>query len=236
MKGLLACIAMAVVALPSIAPAEPPIGSRLGDRYETRAVTQDRERAAGAHEIANCLAAKRSREVRAYLSAATGLESRKLGQRLGVELQSCFLKRPMNDTVEGERIAYPPPILRGMLAEELIKKDRSAFARLPTLPIQKAYMRAWYPASFRNTAVNEMATCVADTNPAGVVELLDSEPYTDSEDSAFSALMPFMGPCLSAGTQLSGEREPLRSALAEALYQRVNLPADLSVASQGAGE
>jgi hypothetical protein len=74
-----------------------------------------------------------------------------------------------------------------------------------------------------------MATCVTDTNPAGVIALLDSEPYTDSENSAFSALIPFMGPCLSAGTKLSGEREPLRAALAEALYQRVNLPTDSSV-------
>jgi hypothetical protein len=192
-------------------------------------VTQDRERAAGAHEIADCLALKKGREVRAYLSAATGPDSRKLGQALGVTLESCLLNRPMNALVEGEQIAFPPPILRGMLAEALVEKDRPEFARLPALPIQKTYMRAWYPASFRNAAVNEMATCVTDTNPAGVIALLDSEPYTDSENSAFSALIPFMGPCLSAGTKLSGEREPLRAALAEALYQRVNLPTDSSV-------
>lgn len=227
--GFAICVTLVTAVISSSAFAEPPLGSRLGDRYETREVKQDRERAAGAHEIANCLVGKKSREVHAYLSTTSAPESYIWEKKLGVVLEDCFLKRPTNDLVEGERITFPPAILRGMLAEELIKQDMPAFVRLPSLPIQKTYARAWYAGSSRDRSVNEMATCVADTNPEGVAALLNAEPYTEAEDSAFSTMVPFMGPCLSAGTKLSGDKEPLRAALAEALYQRVNLPADSSV-------
>jgi hypothetical protein len=39
----------------------------------------------------------------------------------------------------------------------------------------------------------------------------------------FGGLVPFMGPCLRAGTKIEGKR-PLRAALAEALYQRFTNP------------
>jgi hypothetical protein len=231
-RVIIAAAVLAASGAPALA--EPQIGSRLGDRYESRTVKDDRDRAEGAHELANCLVGKKSREVRAYLSATTEADSNRLGKKLGGDIWYCFMKRPMNDLVDAQRVSYPPAILRGMLAEELIRKQKSTFAQLPAVPIQKSYSRAWFDASFRDAAVNEMATCVADTNPAGIVALLQSDAYTDGEDAAFTALMPSLGPCLAAGTQLSGEREPLRAALADALFQRINFPAEAE--ASGAAE
>lgn len=204
--------------------AEPPIGSRVGDRLQSQSVEDDRERAAGAHEVANCLVGRKRKAVEQFLDATTRETSVQMGQRLSGDVEHCFMLRPLNDFVEAQRIRYPFDLLRGMLAENLIKQSRGTFARLPALPIAKVYDRAWYAASFRNRAVNEMATCVAETNPSGVLTLMKAEPYTDAEQSAFGALVPSFGPCLTAGTKLEGKREPLRAALAEALYQRVNFP------------
>jgi hypothetical protein len=56
--------------------------------------------------------------------------------------------------------------------------------------------------------------------------LVDSEPFSGRENSAFANLIPLLGSCLVAGTKLEGKREPLRAALAEALYQRMANPGE----------
>ena len=71
-----------------------------------------------------------------------------------------------------------------------------------------------------------MAACVADTAPSAVIALVDTQPFSDSEGTAFGSLVPYMGLCLRAGTKLEGKREPLRAALAEALYQRFTNPSE----------
>lgn len=76
-----------------------------------------------------------------------------------------------------------------------------------------------------------MAACVADTNPAAVIGLIGSEPFSGGEDAAFGNLMPVLGQCLVAGTKLDAKREPLRAALAEALYQRATNPNESLAAS-----
>lgn len=226
MSMILRCAAaLCFVSAAAVVTAEPPVGSRLGERLESRAVEADPERAAGAHEVAYCLAGRKRKAVEQFLSATNAEDSMKFGQRLSGDVDDCMMNRAANDMVEAQRIRYPVDILRGMLAEQLIKRAHARFAQLPSLPIQKVYSRPWYAASGRNPAVNEMATCVAETNPGGVLALVQTEPYTDAEQAAFSALVPFFGPCLAAGTKLEGKREPLRAALAEALYQRVNFPA-----------
>jgi hypothetical protein len=50
-------------------------------------------------------------------------------------------------------------------------------------------------------------------------------PTTPEEGQAFAALSPDMGKCLRAGTKLQANRQSLRAALAEALFQRLNAPA-----------
>jgi hypothetical protein len=117
--------------------------------------------------------------------------------------------------------------MRGDLAEEFIKRSWHYNAsRLQPLPIQKVYSRAWFGFTGRNVSVDEMAACVADTNPAAVLALIDSEPFSNAEATAFGNLIPSLGPCLRAGTKLEGKKEPLRAALSEALYQRLANPAE----------
>jgi hypothetical protein len=99
---------------------------------------------------------------------------------------------------------------------------------LAAKPIQRTYYRPWYAFTGRHISLDEMATCVADTRPAAVMALLGTQPFSDDENAAFAQLIGAMGPCLVAGTKLDAKREPLRAALAEALYQRAYHPEEES--------
>lgn len=223
--------ALNLVAIGSALSAEPPIGSRLGDRLEKKKVQDERDAAQAARQLAGCILAKRGSAGPDLLAARSEAEVTVLARRITGEVH-CFAVIPRNDFVEGVSVAYPRDVMRGHLAEELLKRSRAAVAQLQPLPRQKVYTRSWFPFTGRHISLDEMAACVADTHPAAIMALLGSEPLSDQEKAAFGTLLPAMGPCLVAGTKLTGKREPLRAALAEALYQRLMTPAESVVAGK----
>jgi hypothetical protein len=220
-NSLLACAGVWLTA--SGALAEPPIGSRLGERTERQQVKDQRDAAGIAHELAACALVTHAAAAHDLLNARDKDQVKKARHGVSGD-EECFANFARNDLVEGVRVSYPADIMRGDIAEEIVKRQSVAVARLQPLPIQKTYSRSWFAFTGRNLSVDEMATCVAETDPAGVMALLDSTPQTATEAAAFSNLIPYMGPCLVAGTKLEGAREPLRAALAEALYQRMTNP------------
>lgn len=223
--------ALSLIAVGSALFADPPIGSRLGERLERKKVADERQAAQAAHELAGCVVDKRE-SVAHELLASRDLENlKKLGSRISGDVE-CFGTLPRNHLVEGIRVAYPHDIMRGHLAEQLIKRNRIAASQLQPLPLQRVYSRSWFPFTGRHTSLDEMAACVADTNPAAIMALLGTEPFSNEENAAFGRLVPAMGPCLVAGTKLSGKREPLRAALAEAIYQRLLNPAESMVSAK----
>ena len=235
MRILLLASAVGVcVAAPVIA--EPPIGSRLGERIERDHMKKERESALGAQEMARCLVDKQRSTVRAFLASVDTQESKRLSNAMGGEHEclSIFTMAGANDFVEGRMISFPHDVYRGMLAEWMIRTDERTFASLPALPRQLTYSRNWYTVSDRDSSVDEMATCVSETDPADIIALLKTTPYSDAEGSAFGVLVPHLGTCLRAGVKLTGNRQSLRAALADALYQRVAnpAPAAASAASQ----
>ena len=206
--------------------ADPPLGSRLGERTTKDLEKRERESALGAHEMARCLVNKQHSIVRAFLAALDPSESQRLSNKMSGELE-CLSMVPGDDTVEGRIVTFPHDLYRGMLAEWMIKGDERTFAALPALPRQLTYSRAWYAVSDRDVSVDEMATCVAETSPAGILALIDTVPYSDGEGAAFGALGPSLGACLRAGVKVRGNRQSVRAALADALYQRIANPAPL---------
>jgi len=221
--ALLACAGLFV--LGSAAAAEPPIGSRVGERTIKQKVHDEADAAHVAHELAGCALVTRGSAARELLNARNADAVKESRKRLDGE-EECFANIDRNDLVDGVEVTFPPDVMRGDLAEELVKRDHAAAAELRPLPIEKVYARPWYAFTGRDVSVDEMATCVADTNPAAILALLDSAPYSPGEGTAFANLVPYMGPCLRAGTKLAGAREPLRAALAEALYQRLENPSE----------
>ena len=136
---------------------------------------------------------------------------------------TCYSGFEDNDSgfVEGRVIDAPFDVMRGLLAEELVKRDPAKVAQLPMLqPLHEIYMRPWYVVTNRDPIVDEMATCVAEVNPSGTLVLLQTEAYTDAEMAQVRTLSPDIGRCLRAGATLRANRQAMRAALAEALYQR----------------
>jgi hypothetical protein len=79
-----------------------------------------------------------------------------------------------------------------------------------------------------------MATCVSENAPQETVMLIKSEAYTAAEMAAIQALAPTLGACLRVGIKVDANRQTLRAALADALYQRVANPALPSAPTAGA--
>jgi hypothetical protein len=237
MKTLTFAVACAALLVPLQAVAEPltedpATGSRIASRVDRKKVESEKESALVGHEYAKCLVARQERDVHAFLST-----DEKAGEKAADRLSAqadCVSLRASSHLVEGYMVTYPPDVLRGMLAEHLVKKSIAEARQLPPLALQRAYERPWFATTGRSPVVDEMAACIADTNPAGVVALVASDPYGRDEIQAYGALKPNMVSCLRAGATLEANRQALRAALAEALYQRLQAPPPVTAATQPA--
>ena len=171
-----------------------------------------------------CLAARQPQDVRSLLST----NNTETAERAYTHLSNnsrCF-----NESV-GDRQFMPDEmnlsmgVMRGNLAEQALIAEPAKVEALQPLPLQqKRYIRTWFAATGRNPAVDEMGACMADTNSAGIMDLLRTLPGSSQESAAIGALAPSIGKCLSAGTRLDADPRGLRTALADALYQRVSNP------------
>lgn len=204
--------------------AEPPTGSRLGDYRRPGPSLSAKDHAAGAKRMAECLYNRKTELARQALLASTKATADAATSRLMGNVQ-CFGAEFSNDMVEERRVSFPPDILRGMLAEAALDRSRARVEALQPMPLQQIYQRDWYAVTGRHISVDEMGACVAETNPAGVFALTRTQPTSAEENAAFGALMDNFGKCLRAGVKLQASRPALRSALAEALFQRLNAPA-----------
>lgn len=204
---------------------EPPIGSRLGNRLTKVALTPV-QIAEISHSAAACWVKQRRK---ASFEAATGAtaEVRDAGFRT-LERETPCSSMAMNGLVERAQWSLPIDIKSGILAEHLL--DPREMGELAPRPLQKSYERSWFGLSGRNIVVDEMAACVADTNPIGIRDLVRTRPESSEEKAALTALSSSFGPCLRVGAKLQANRTGLRAALAEALLQRIQQPAPSPVA------
>jgi len=205
MKPLFVLIALA---LPSAFIASPATAAPSnGERY------------------AACVIKLRPGEARELLQAST-LNAAAEPYRVLIDDNRCiervFGERPFSPQDDG----LSQNMLRGNLAEQMLLKQLTKVATLQALPLQeKHYIRPWFAATARHPAVDEMAACMADTDPADITALIKSESGSADESAAYAAMSPGLTKCLAAGTRLDGSRQALRAALADALYQRLNNPA-----------
>ena len=221
-------IAMVACLAGSAALAEPPTGSRLGERTEEKGLQYNEEESAdSARKMAICMVQKRIGMSRAYVMANSREEAAANSAPLfkSISCLSFIQTSHMSDT---SVVHFPDDVLRGMLAEALLAEDGKNAASLPVLPVAKDYSRKWFAATSRNAVIDEMAVCMAETNPAGIVAMLRTEAYSKEERAAFGAITPNLATCLRVGAKLQANRQALRAALADALYQRVMRPAPVA--------
>ena len=177
-----------------------------------------------ARNYAACLAETDSAQARELLlaSSSAGIAG---PYRSLVNDDRCLSNTFGNQPYSASDEAFSTPTLRGNLAEQLLLRQSAAVAALQPLPLQqKRYLRPWFAATGRHPAVDEMAACMADTDPAGILALIKTDAGSGEESDAFGAMSPALTKCLSAGTQLDVSRAAIRAALADALYERVSNP------------
>jgi hypothetical protein len=178
-----------------------------------------------AEAYAACLAQTRPDQVRQLLTAQTA-DAANLPYHKLVDDDRCLSKVFGDQQFSPDQAIASMDMLRGRLAEDELAVEAAQVAALNPLPLQqKRYIRPWFAATGRHPAVDEMAACMADTDPAGIVALIRTEPGNPDETAAIRALGPNLTKCLGAGTRLDASRQALRAALADALYQRLNNPA-----------
>ncbi|MBL0000312.1 MAG: hypothetical protein IPO97_04475 [Sphingomonadales bacterium] len=199
---------------------EPPIGSLLGNRL-TKENMDPAQAVRLAHQAAACWVAQRKGAARAAASALT-LEEREKGFETLKKETPCD-SAALNGITERASWTVPLDVKTGMLAEALLRTSKGP--ALAALPLEQSYVRPWFGLSSRNLVIDEMAACVADTNPAGVSALFKTRPESDKEKTAISTLAASFGPCLRAGAKLRANSMGLRAALAEAMWQRALQPA-----------
>jgi hypothetical protein len=176
-----------------------------------------------ARSLAACLAQSHAQQARQLLQASTSAAVTTPYRSL-VDDDRC-VSQAFGNQFNPADDALSQATLRGNLAEQLLLTQSAAVAALKPLPLQqKRYIRPWFAATGRHPAVDEMAACMADTDPAGIVALIRTEPGSGEETAAFGEMSPALTKCLSAGTQLDVNRAAIRGALADALYQRLNNP------------
>jgi hypothetical protein len=216
-------ILAAALCVSGAALADPPLGSRLGKREVSNGLNEEIRAARQTHAAAACMVNKRRSAAERLLAATEEAVVKKAYTDLWSGELDCYSGFEDNDSgfVEGRVIHAPLDILRGMLAEELVKRNTAAIPQLPVLqPLHQIYSRPWYATTNRDPIVDEMATCVADVNPMGTLALLQTDFYTEAEMAQVRTLSPDIGRCLRAGATLKANRQAMRAALAEALYQR----------------
>lgn len=109
--------------------------------------------------------------------------------------------------------------LRGMVAEAFLRKYPKQANLAPGAP-QVSYSRGWHAMTGRASPIDEMATCVAELNPAGILALTRTEYASKKQKVAIAALTPSVGSCLLTGYKMNINALGLRTALTEALYHR----------------
>ena len=222
---ILACGLIAASA-PVAAQDQPETGTRLAapkSRNLGSVAMTSKDQAVGAKRFAECLYNRKGSLARQALLAPTPEVQGAAMNRLMGEI-SCFGVEMSNDLVGKRSVQYPRDILRGMLSETALSRDEQRVAGLQPLPLQQIYQRNWFAITGRHISVDEMAACIADTNPAGIFTLIGTIPTTKEEGAAFAGLGGNLHSCLRAGTKLQASRQALRAALADALYQRLNAP------------
>ena len=184
-----------------------------------------------AQRFASCLIQAHPEKVRELLRA-TSVQAANRPYHFLADDDRCLASVFGNQSFRPDETAVSVAMLRGRLAEQELLRQSQQVAALQALPLQKAYSRPWFAATERHPEVDEMATCIADTDPAGIMAIIRTTPGFAGEGAAFAALSPSLTKCLAAGTRLDASPEALRAALADALYQRLNNPA-LSTAPTG---
>ena len=226
---ILSTIALVAVAASGVS-AEPPTGSRMGNRIKKVENASFRDPYVLAYRVTRCAAALKEADVRRIIDATT-LEERDNARKRVRELHNCNGSYLFGNEAEYLSFSIDQVIQDGMYGEAVLMEDKAG-RDLPAMPIQRDYTRSWFAVSGRKPVLNETAVCVADIAPSKVFALFETRIASKEEMAATNAMGGELGQCVPAGIEMHLDARGLRSALGEAMYHRVY---DEPVAVAGGG-
>lgn len=216
---MLACGSfLASAAIPALAQSDKRIGSRVKDRLIAVPNASMADNDTLMYRIAECSANLYEPAVRAVL-AARDADSLDKAKRPLHELRRCDFVYEVDANAEVFTMALDLPTMRGLYAEAMLR-NKKADDGLQPLPLVQNYNRDWFAITGRPTALDDMATCVAAIDPAGIQSIFKTKYGSEDEKLAVAALVPDYGQCLQTGFELRSDSKTIRQALAEALYHR----------------
>lgn len=176
------------------------------------------------HEYGRCVVDNSPSDSRRVLARAPGSrEERSL-------LHAISILKCLNGHGGLEQIDFQPEWLRGLVAEEVLRRDRAgervrgSDRMAPFTGLTAADIAALDEKGRRTLRGLDFAQCVEAAAPKAVEQLLATEPTSAEEGRAFGALVPYLGPCLPSGAEASIVRPQLRGFLAEAAYRAAFAP------------
>ncbi len=205
---------------------DPALGSLLKPRQEQVVNPGKNNPVEYTYRLIECSVIRREIPMRRILDLGTAKDYGSFMNNIP-GLRGCNVGGYVGENIVETRFSFDQPTLRGMISEAILKKNQKLNG-LPVLPRTQTYSRPWYGLTSRPQAVDEMATCVADTDPMGIANILMTVTNSPEEKTAIGVVAPTLGQCLATGSKLNANRLALRSALAEALYHRTFDPAPQS--------
>ena len=202
---------------------DPDSGARTGSRLDpnTRSIgNADTSKSdLTMYRFIECAVARRGGRVRQLVDTRSEAEFQ-MAYRALDDVQRCTLDAYVDENASTIMFTADRGTIRGYVAEVYLKQDKPRLVALAPLALQHVYLRDWYPMTGRAQAVDEMAVCVADINPQGIVLLIGTEIGSKDQKAAIKGLLPAVGLCLSKTVRLTTNALGLRTSLAEALYHR----------------
>lgn len=215
---------------PTIKTTEPETGSRVGVARELggNAVARQ-EQALWVRRIGDCMIEKQRGVAMRVVSASNGgaIDYEKLGIP-GSRLTSALsLKACMERTISrGGSFQWQTSdtVLRGTLVDALYRAEfpiapRRAWSGVTVAPVYNAKSVVGDAAE---TAAGSFGECIVRGNFDAADRLIRSAAHTLEERTAFAAVMPFIGPCLQAGSKAALSKPVLRSVITDAAWRLAN--------------
>ncbi|MFL9842321.1 hypothetical protein ABS767_15225 [Sphingomonas sp. ST-64] len=225
--GLCSLLVAAATAFPAVAQ-DAPTGSRLGSRTQPGQKGSADEAIRAQHKFASCIVFKRDRTVLRWLMALDLEEEAKAAEEV-FRMVDCDYVGFADAWADSFAVGSSRALQRGSLAEASLRKGGFLAKKAETpvaLPIAEGYDRPWYAMTGRPVSVDTMATCLVETQPGLVLDLLRTKPTSSEEQAAVQAIAQVLGSCLINGATVRANLVVLRASFAEAYFHRINGPSD----------
>ena len=217
MKAVLAIVFAALLAAP-LGAQIPTSSSEMRPNYNDDAYVKG---ALELKELSRCVIARRDGLANTALVSIPG--SREEGMIID-KLMNVMINC-MNSLRPAMRVGYAQ--LRGAVAEELYLEAHPAPMDYTSRDhSDKSLPAAWIDGQREGAELQEIlwhdfAQCVVADAPAQADAILRTAPRSPEEGAAIKQIVPFLGPCIGAGSKFTMDAAMLRSYLAQALSRGV---------------